>query len=188
MNPIHRNRPPTAYRLDAGQYLVELTLGDARQLFNSLDPAPFRERDLDGAAEEYIVTALREIGMSRPARVVIHIPTSGLAGENAPTIESAIRHYFDYRAEHTSIELRMLIGRGVLSLLIASVFLLACLWARQLIDRQTGHPILTEGLLILGWVAMWRPVEVFLYDWWPILHRVRIYRHIAKLPVEVRSS
>jgi hypothetical protein len=25
--------------------------------------------------------------------------------------------------------------------------------------------VLQEGLIILGWVANWRPIEIFLYEW-----------------------
>ena len=45
-----------------------------------------------------------------------------------------------------------------------------------------------EGLLILGWVAMWRPIEVLLYDWWPLARRRTLLRRLATIPVEVRST
>jgi hypothetical protein len=45
----------------------------------------------------------------------------------------------------------------------------------------------TEGLLIVGWVALWRPLEVFLYEWWPIRQRQRRFQYIATMPMEVRS-
>ena len=35
--------------------------------------------------------------------------------------------------------------------------------------------IVDEGLLILGWVAMWKPLELLLYDWWPGLRKKRTY-------------
>jgi hypothetical protein len=46
--------------------------------------------------------------------------------------------------------------------------------------------VLQEGLLIIGWVALWHPLEIFLYSWWPILGRQRLCRKIAMIPVEVR--
>jgi hypothetical protein len=48
------------------------------------------------------------------------------------------------------------------------------------------HSIIDEGLLIMGWVAMWRPIETFLYDWWPIRRRRTLLEEIAQLPIEVR--
>jgi hypothetical protein len=45
--------------------------------------------------------------------------------------------------------------------------------------------VLQEGLLIMGWVAMWRPIDIFLYDWWPIWRHKRIHSRIARLPIEL---
>jgi hypothetical protein len=45
--------------------------------------------------------------------------------------------------------------------------------------------VLREGLLIIGWVALWRPVEIFLYDWWPVLRRQQRCTAIARMPVDV---
>ena len=68
-----RHRGLDAYRRDGGVCLIEITLRELKQLFNTLDPAPFHEKDLDPAAEEYIVSAVREIG-SQPSRLVLHLP------------------------------------------------------------------------------------------------------------------
>ena len=39
--------------------------------------------------------------------------------------------------------------------------------------------ILEEGLVVAGWVAMWRPMEIFLYERRPIRRERRIYRRLA---------
>jgi hypothetical protein len=43
-----------------------------------------------------------------------------------------------------------------------------------------------EGLLIVGWVAMWGPLDIFLYGWWPIYSRCRLFDRLARLEVEMR--
>jgi hypothetical protein len=48
--------------------------------------------------------------------------------------------------------------------------------------------ILDEGLLIIGWVAMWRPLEIFLYDWVPIRRRCRVFAKLSSMPVVVQSK
>jgi hypothetical protein len=42
-----------------------------------------------------------------------------------------------------------------------------------------------QGLLIVGWVAMWRPLEIFLYDWWPILGERRIHDDLSRIQVRI---
>ena len=48
--------------------------------------------------------------------------------------------------------------------------------------------ILRESLTIGGWVSMWRPLEVFLYDWWPIRNEARLSDRLASMPVRIRYA
>ena len=175
------------YRSERGTYLIEIRLRELRQLFNTLDPSPFHERDLDPAAEDYVVSAAREIGV-RPSKLILHLPAHTADAEAADAV-TAIRHYFEYRSGHTRQQLRLLLGRGAISLSIGLAFLAVCLLIRQLLVGVSGSAlaIVSEGLLILGWVAMWKPVEVFLYDWWPELGRRRLFDRIAHMEIETRS-
>jgi hypothetical protein len=181
-----RHRGLDAYRRDGGVCLIEITLRELKQLFNNLDPAPFHEKDLDPAAEEYIVSAVREIG-SQPSRLVLHLPP-GTTDDEACGAVVAIRNYFAHRSRHAREQLRLLLVRGVISLLIGLAFLVICLSVRGLlmVNIRPGDAILSEGLLILGWVAMWKPVEIFLYDWWPDLDRRRLFERIAHLQIETQ--
>jgi len=52
-------------------------------------------------------------------------------------------------------------------------------------DSEWMH-VVQEGLLIIGWVAMWRPLELLLYDWWPLLQKLRLYARMGRMPVELR--
>ena len=51
------------------------------QLFDTLDPFPFRERDLDKDAEEYIVGWAREFPRDQHLKIIIHVPESELKTE-----------------------------------------------------------------------------------------------------------
>ena len=60
--------------------------------------------------------------------------------------------------------------------------------ARVVMHRvPTSAPgqLLRESLLIGGWVAMWRPLEIFLYDWWPIRAEAKLYDRLAEMPVRI---
>ena len=67
-------------------------------------------------------------------------------------------------------------------------FLVVCLFARELLvpSAWAVSRVLAEGLLIAGWVALWGPIDVFLYGWWPIAGRRRLLARLAQIDVEVR--
>jgi hypothetical protein len=45
--------------------------------------------------------------------------------------------------------------------------------------------VVEESLLIFGWVANWRPIEIFLYEWWPIVRRRNLYQRLSAAEVEL---
>lgn len=176
----------SVYRREAGDWLIELRLRELRQLFHHLDPAPFREKDLDPAVETYIDDAVREIGLVPPKRLVIHLPETELPSQEARSLPEAVANYFEYRARQSHVELRRLMRRALVNLGIGLLFLFACLSLRRTLQSAASNEVLAEGLLIIGWVALWRPVEMFLYDWWPLLRQQRRFEAIARMPVEIR--
>ena len=79
--------------------------------------------------------------------------------------------------------------RGVISLAIGIAFLVAIFGTVRLVGQLFGESAVgmlsREGLIIVGWVAMWRPLEIFLYDWWPILAEKRIRERLSRIEVRV---
>jgi hypothetical protein len=175
----------TVYRMEGGACLIELKVRELRQLFHRLDPAPFREKDLDPDAADYIEDAVRELGLGQPAKIVVHLPPEQHALADTPALSAAFANYFSYRAGRTRTDLRRLLARALANLAIGLLFLFACLSLRRTIVPGSFE-VLREGLLIIGWVALWRPVEMFLYDWWPLLQRARHLESIANMAVEIR--
>jgi hypothetical protein len=45
--------------------------------------------------------------------------------------------------------------------------------------------VLAEGIIVFGWVANWRPAEIFLYDIWSVRRRVRLYRRLASAHIDL---
>ena len=154
-----------------------------------MDPSPFHERDLDDDAEEFIVGWAREFPRRDPISLVVHVNQLPAHGETQHVLETAVHNYFAYRAKLNRFEFRHLLKQGRTTLIIGLAFLAACMLTSQLLRRQAGTLpiILREGLIIAGWVAMWRPMEIFLYEWWPLLRTGRLYKKLSRMHVEVRK-
>ena len=183
--PEHRNPPTTA------EAKIEISLNRLSQLFNSLDPSPFHERDLDQDAEEYIIGSAEEIAHQRPLALVIHLPSDQLPEPGAANLDEAIHNYFAHRGAHENRRLRLLFRDGRIALIIGLAFLFCCVILRELafsFGNDAASDIFGEGMLIIGWVAMWRPLEIFLYEWVPIRRRCRVLAKLAEMPVIVRPK
>ena len=153
-----------------------------------MDPSPFHEKDLDHDAEEFIVSWMQEYPLRDPVSLVVHVNQS--RDDAQQLVEAAVHHYFAYRTKLNRMELHRLLKQGRISLVIGLAFLAACLLASELLLRLETSPFLTvlrTSLTIAGWVAMWRPMQIFLYEWWPIRRVGRIFEKMSHMPVEVKK-
>ena len=170
--------------------LIEIRVDDIAQLFHTLDPFPFRERDLADEAEDYIVSWAREMPGNRPFKIVVHIPDNESQKGASRDFVEAFNRYFGGRAVVVQRDLNELFRIGRRSLLIGASILAVCFLLAHLAGNhltETAFKRLTEeSFLILGWVANWRPLEIFLYDWWPLAHRRDLYNRLSVATVELK--
>jgi hypothetical protein len=170
--------------------LIKLHVRSVEQLFNPLDHSPLPERDLDAEAEQYIVGAARELDARRPLAIILHLPERAAKHRSARDIPEGLHHYFRYRSAQAAIDLRELFRVGRQSLCIGLCVLGVTVIVNQaakhyLADSALGS-LIAESFFIVGWVANWRPIEIFLYDWWPIKRRRDLLARLAVAPVELR--
>jgi hypothetical protein len=170
--------------------LIELRVDDIAQLFQSLDPFPFRERDLDRDAEDYIVGWARELRTDRAITIAVHFPDTPAQGQAAREFGPALSRYLSDRAAMTERELKELFRIGRRSPGIGVSILAVCLLSAHLVGGYLAETpfrrLVEESFLILGWVANWRPLEIFLYEWLPIARRRDLYRRLSTATVELR--
>ena len=177
------------YRLEDDRTCIDVLLKTSQQLFDGRDPAPFRERDLDAHAVEYIGGAVEEILPTTNVKLVFWIseePEPRLAAE---VIAEAVHGHFRYEGQRHDRQIRRHVRRSHLVLLMGLVVLGVFLSLAELTAKlPAGHvrQILREGLVIIGWVALWRPIELLLYDWWPLVQQRRVARRMVSAPVSVR--
>lgn len=173
---------------EAGKSVIEMRLRELAQLFNSLDPSPFYDRDLDTAAEEFIVDWARELPAGREFELVIQVAVVPTAAASTG-VEEVVHNYFGKRVQNTRRSLRRLFRLGRWSLLIGLIFLASCLTLASLVSKlpwaEAWPGVIGSALEIVGWVALWRPLEIFLYDWWPMRDDIRLYERLARMRVRV---
>src|SRR6516225_9380858 len=170
--------------------VIEVHVGDLKQLFDAIDPSPFRDRDLDPKAEEFIVSWAKELPREAALALVVDLDREAGLPDEAAVLRDAIHEFFKHRSERYRQRLRELFRLGRTSLVIGLVTLAAAIalgdFLATLLKGSRIGEILRESLTIGGWVSMWRPLEVFLYDWWPIRNEARLSDRLAAMPVRVR--
>ncbi len=174
------------YRLEDGAHCIDIRLTTVEQLFDNRDPAPFRERDLDPDLVEYLVAAAEDLVPLGSFKVVFWFSVSCLPEE----VQTGYRAHFAYELERIERRKRRQSRTGQVALVLGLALLVVLLTISELLAPSTSGPVraLREGLAILSWVVMWRPVEALIYDWLPIRRERKIMERLLAAPTDVRTG
>ena len=176
------------YKKVDGKILIEIKLTSVIQLFNSFDPAPFHEKELDTDAEHYIVDTVDDFPQKTQFKIIIYLPPDLAASDRAKTIAPAIQNHFRYKALVAERKFRSRFKYGRFTLLIGLSFLFISLLVGQYVLSVAASivtQVIATALMVTGWAAMWEPVTVLLYELRPIRQRKNTYLKISKIEIEV---
>jgi hypothetical protein len=112
------------------------------------------------------------------------VELAGATPDHEPLVREAVHQCFAHRSEAARRELRDVLRNGRKSLAIGLAFVVATALAGDLLG-SLRYGILADSLVIGAWVAMWRPLDTFLYDWWPIRAEARLFDQLAAMEVHV---
>lgn len=177
------------YLRENGKVIIEVAIRNTWQLFNERDPAPSRARDLDENFVNYVVSSAQEFPLKTPMKLKIIVLEESNHAVTKEDLHAAIRAHFVYAARLSQTKMRKSLRVGRYFLMVGLLVLFACLGIAQLISAKhsdTGLAVVArEGFTIIGWVAMWRPIEVILYDWIPLREEKLYLEKIATLEIDL---
>jgi hypothetical protein len=182
------DRPHSGDDVAAECRIIEIHIEELSQLFDSMDPSPFHKKDLDRNAAEYIASSALDIPRWAPMALLVYVDTPAGLPDEGRVVGDAVREHFARESQYARRRLRQLLRHGWVSLAIGVTFLASAFVASTFVSHKVAEPLrpfVRESLLIGGWVAMWRPLETFLYDWWPIVGERRRYDRLSRMAVRI---
>jgi hypothetical protein len=164
---------------------IEVRVDSLDDLLDERDPTPVPGKDLNPYVSEFVVSWAKEIPVRDQLTIRLHV-SEEVSPERAVRAEESIRAAFEHEIGLAERRLRALFREGRVSLMVGLLALAVSLVGSQVIAASEGVGVLLrEGLIVAGWVAMWKPIQIYLYDWWPIRREIRIYRRLAEAPVDL---
>jgi len=170
---------------------LDVHVGAQHQLFNAMDPAPFRQRDLAGDVATYIEEWAEEIDPKVQIGIRVTLTVTVPGRDDSALIRDALHENFERRASEQRRLLRKLFRDGRISLAIGIAFVALAIAIAEAASAVIPNPrtaqLVEDSVVIGAWVALWQPINIFLYDWWPIRASVKLYERLARASVELGS-
>jgi len=171
--------------MDSVQEII-LHIHKINELLNS-PGAVFRKRTLNSDTEEFIVEEAEGLSRSSIFKMIIHLKIS--EEKYKEEIAPAIHRHFCYRKEQSQKIFKRTLNYGWRNLMIAIVLLGVIYTILEIsihIAPNNGVvKFIRESFVILGWVVVWRPMELLLYDWYPIKRDIKIFSKLEKCSIQI---
>lgn len=167
---------------------IDLRIQSLEQLFDSLDPAPFHTKALDRDADAYLRESAGEHASLQGLSITIHGPAA--LKHCLEDIASGIHTHFRMASQQAERRHRRRRRVGRVALIAGTVILVLALFLRTWVKTIEGSfgEVLAEGLLILAWVALWRPIETIGFDSWESRAERKMLMALSKVPVRFVAS
>lgn len=169
--------------------MITVALESVEELFTAPVPDPFVGRfEHTTGADRILATARRSRPRQEKQAVVLR--TSRRTRYSEREVTAALAGYWRSRIADVEEARRKIWNRGFKELAVGALFLAACLAlsaSLSTVDWQAEWvgQFITEGLVIVGWIALWHPVDMLLFEPWPLNADLRAMRRLAKAPVRI---
>lgn len=173
-------------------YDFTLKLDDIKHLFKDPEFNLFTPQADSSSGIERIVNQLKLTSLTDKVRTTISLPDHQKSENLEKLIIDALQRYCNHKIERISNEITSLRGQGIRALRRGLLFLAVCLIISTSFDKieylpTLVHKFLNEGFLIAGWVSLWYPIELLLYEWSPLRRQKQIYEMIKDMEIKVTT-
>lgn len=171
-------------------HTIHLKVNVLDKIFDSLDAEPIAFRSLNPEWIDYLIDEMNDRAGMHPVNISLEIPQGVLVGTSAVEVEESIRRELYEHVRLLNRKLKEVLRIGRVSLLFALCVLVVFTFLSIGSERfylGIFQRFFSEGFVIIGWVALWRPVEALLYDWWPIIDERRKFNRLIAGKITVKS-
>jgi len=171
---------------------VDLYLSDIHNFFQTPEVDPFLGENIEASGIDQLIDTMN----ARPgvqkgiSKIVIHLPEAMIQPDLPSRVSIAITNYCNAQIRLAVQKKREIWLEGRKALRIGLVFWAICLALSLLFEEVifTRHAVgrlFGEGFIIAGWVGLWRPAELLLYDWRPYSREKKRYEEIKAMEVAI---
>ncbi|MBN8570741.1 MAG: hypothetical protein J0M18_14030 [Ignavibacteria bacterium] len=150
----------------------------------------YRKRTLKSDAEEFIVEEAEALPHKTAINIKVNLASSEVKYKDDITL--AIQRHFCYRRAQAQKRFKRVLHYGWRILFIALGLLAAIFSLTELIlYLMPDNKLLLfirESFIILGWVALWRPLDLLLYEWYPIKTNINLFYRLEHCNVHIIIS
>ena len=164
-------------------FIISVAIEKYADIFNDLDPAPFRKRDLDSDLRAYLEDSSLDIPLKHKIILQFNIANDLNEPEKEERIKAGLKTYFTFVRNELKTKIRKSREKSAIYTIASFLLLAASYFLRT---SLTGGAVLTtlfEGITIVGWVFLWEAISTLLFKNRNIRQRYGHYKRFSDAPI-----
>lgn len=167
----------------SGAFIISVSIGEYVDVFNELDSAPWRRRDLDHDLRLFLEDCSSDIPLKYDVILQFNVSNETQDVVKEEKIRAGLKTYFSFVRNSLRKKFRESFQRSVLYV-IAAFFLLFVSYS--LYTEVVGNTLLTtlvDGIGIGGWVFLWEAISTLAFTSREAQDNLKQYERFNTAPI-----
>jgi hypothetical protein len=167
------------------EIIIKISTNKFENLFDNFDmSSSFLKKDLSQQLVDYIIESVSEI--SNEKFIIKFYFKEKIEQENILHLKKSFDSYFNYLEELEKNKMREQVKNSFIFMLIGVFFITLSILLE--VNQQLTYRIISEGLMIAGWVSMWEAMATILVKWLPLSKKLKLFKKIVNSKIEFENE
>ena len=165
---------------DDGEVIIKISAKRVEDLYSQFDKkSSFSKKDLDSELVSYIIDSVNEIGKEK-----FHLKfyfEESIDEKLEEKVKNSIKQYFSYLQDLEHKMMKEQIKNSFIFIVIGLFFTTISILIGE--NEDFWVKILSEGILVAGWVSLWEALATLLIKWLPLTKKLKLYKKISSCEI-----
>ncbi|MTI65332.1 MAG: hypothetical protein FH753_01885 [Firmicutes bacterium] len=171
---------------DTGKIIIEISIEDYNDIFNSWDSSVYNVRDLDSSLKTFLQDCSYDIDLYHDIILRFNLYEEDRDPKVEETITKGIRNYFRYYFHVTKNRVSAKRKKSLLHILISVMFITVSYILKDTLHQDIFNNVLLQGLAVGGWVFLWEAFSVLFIQNSDMVKTKKEYKRLLNAPMEFR--
>lgn len=171
-------------RTTNNEIIIKISTSKFENLYEHFDKSSsFLKKDLSKQLVDYIIESVSEI--SNEKFIIIFYLEEKIEEKNILQIEESFDNYFYYLEELEKKKMKEQVKNSLIFMLIGVFFITLSILSET--NQELPYRIVTEGLMVAGWVSMWEAMATILIKWLPLSKKLKLFKKISTSKIKFET-
>ncbi len=163
---------------ESGAFVISIALYRYVDVFNELDSAPWRRRDLDHDLRLFLEDCSSDIPLKYDVILQFNVELEKEDPQKEERLKAGLKTYFTFVRASLQKKIRRTLERSVIYGVVA-FFLILASYSLAAISTNPFLAALFDVVAIGGWVFLWEAISSFGFDGREARERYRMYQRFS---------